>query len=538
MKIPIKWDSAIRVSLLLISINIPALCQGPSAACGPVMTNKGAVVGAAAGKGCAFKGIPYAQPPTGALRFKPPVPHDPWTGVLSTTSYGNQCAQPGANNIAVGAEDCLFLNLWAPASLSGNLPVMVWLHGGYHVVGNSISGAATWDGKYLLERFGVILVTVESRLNVLGYMAHPALDAESPLGVSGNYGFLDQVATLQWVQQNIAAFGGDPSRVTLFGVSAGGEDVALHLVSPLSKGLFSAAIMQSPVVALDAVPTLRQLEQGIGMQTATATACAAASDVAACLRALPMAELIPAVPVINTLLAPGSYVPVVDGYAIPTPPLEIIAAGLHNHVPIVIGSNADESYANVTPGSIPDEATYRSRLRQTFGNAGGDLVLAQYSSADYESPERAYVTATTDNDLTCPVRRIVRSLVNSQTDPVFRYLFTHTLGSGTTQSKRHAYHALELLFLWHDFSGLPGYSPTESEQALADSITAYWARFATSGDPNWFQTAYWPAALSWYDDVFLQLDDVVTAGRGVRSAKCDFWDAHPELSIFKGSKLE
>jgi para-nitrobenzyl esterase len=418
---------------------------------------------------------------------------------------------------------------------------MVWFHGGGHVIGTSIfgnGGLTPFDGQYYLQRFGVIVVTVEFRMNVLGFFAHATLDSESLQNVSGNYGFLDQIAALQWVQQNIAAFGGDPSRVTLFGMSAGGEDVGLHLVSPLSKGLFSAAIVESPGVSLDAVPTLPQTEQTFGAQVVTATGCSAEADVAACLRALPLTKLVPAVPGISSTIAAGSYGPVIDGYVIPAPPVDIIAAGNHNPVPVMIGTNADETYLNITPGSIPDEATYRDRLRQTFGKAGGDLALAQYPSADYLSPERAYVTATTDNNFTCPVRTVVRALANSQNAPVFRYLVTHTWGPGAAQSARHSYHGIELLLVWHNFGALTGYTPTESEMALADSVTGYWARFATYGDPNGFNATFWPAALNWYDDVFLQLDDSVSAGRGVRTANCDFWDAHTELSIWRGSKVE
>ena len=506
------------------------------------MTAKGAVSGSPAGTGCAFRGIPYAQPPIGALRFRPPVSHEPWSGVLSASAQGNRCPQLDASNNVVGAEDCLFINLWAPGRLTGGLPVMVWFHGGGHVAGTNAfgnGGLTPFDGQYFLDHFGVIVVTVEFRMNVLGFLAHPVLDAESPQNVSGNYGFLDQIAALQWVQQNIAAFGGDPARVTLFGMSSGGADVELHLVSPLSRGLFRAAILESPGVSFDAVPTLAQLEQTTGAQVVTATGCMAEKDVAACLRALPLARLVPAVPGLAGL--PGQYTnygPVVDGYTIPAPVIDVISAGIHNQVPVMIGTNAEESYLAITPGSILDEATYLDRLRQTFGKAGGDLVVAQYPATEYPSPERAYVTATTDNTFTCQVRTVVRTLSNSQNAPVFRYLLTHTWDSGAAQSARHSYHGQELLFVWHNFGALIGYTPTESEIALADSVTGYWARFATYGDPNGFNATYWPAALSWYDDVFLQLDDSISAGRGVRTANCDFWDAHPELSLSRGSKLE
>jgi para-nitrobenzyl esterase len=434
----------------------------------------------------------------------------------------------------------LFLNLWAPARLSGNLPVLVWFHGGGHVSGTNAGGSSgvAFDGQYFLEHFGVMVVTVEYRLDVLGYLAHPALDAESPQGVSGNYGFLDEIAALQWIQRNIVAFGGDPTRVTLFGMSAGGEDIGSHLVSPLSKGLFSGVILESPAVSFDAIPTLAQLEQTTGAQVAAAAECASEKDVAACLRALTLDKLIPAVPGISSTIAPGNYGPVIDGYVLPAPPLDIIVSGAHNQVPVLIGTNGDETYLNTVPGSIPDEATYISKLHMTFGKTGGDLVLAQYPVADYPSPERAYVTVTTDNTFTCPVRTMVRTLVDAQNAPVFRYLLTHTWGSGTPQSQRHAYHGIELPFVWHSFAALTGYTPSESEIALADSITGYWARFATYGDPNGFEATFWPAALNWYDDIFLQLDDTIVAGRGVRAPNCAFWDAHAKLSIFRGSKLD
>ena len=166
------------------------------------------------------------------------------------------------------------------------------------------------------------------------------------------------------------------------------------------------------------------------------------------------------------------------------------------------------------------------------------MALAQYAPADYSSAERAFVTATTDNTFTCQARTVVRALANSQNAPVFRYLLNHTWGAGTAQSQRNSYHGQELLLVWHNFGALTGYTPSESEIALADAVTGYWARFATYGDPNGFNATYWPAALNWYDDAFLQFDDWVSASRGVRTANCDFWDAHPELSIWRGSKQD
>ena len=198
--------TAERWNLTLIGFVLAAAfvwTQQSTIVCGPVSTDKGAVSGSPAGIGCSFKGIPYAQPPVGGLRLRPPIPHASWTGVLDATRYGSRCPQLGANGIVAGSEDCLVLNVWAPPAAPGRLlPVMVWFHGGGHLSGNSMTGSGgliPFDGQYYLQQHGVMVVTVEYRLNGLGYLAHPALDAESDRRVSGNYGFLDQVAALQWV---------------------------------------------------------------------------------------------------------------------------------------------------------------------------------------------------------------------------------------------------------------------------------------------------------------------------------------------------
>jgi para-nitrobenzyl esterase len=462
------------------------------------------------------------------------VAHDAWNDVLNATAFANRCPQLDGTGTVIGKEDCLYLNIWAPADPQpAALPVMFYLHGGGHTAGYGASGSpGPFDGQAFLEQFGAMVVTIDYRLHVFGNLALPALDAESDFGVSGNYGFLDEIAALQWVQHNIAAFGGDPRRVMLFGFSAGGQDVALHLVSPLSKGLFASAMMESPAPALE-MPTLIQVEQTTGASVANITACGAAADLLGCLRALPSERVMAAVPGLSNF-SRQTYGPNIDGYAIPDAPLKRISAGLLNAVPVIVGSSADEYYLNFTPGTVPDESTYLSEMRQTFGQSLGDLAMAQYPSAAYPSPERAYVAAVTDNLVTCPVRTLARTLATAQTPPVFRYFFTHSFGPGTALSQRHAFHGADQYFEWRDLATLQaqGYSPSDSERALVDAMQGYWSRF-TSGDPNGGGAIAWPAYSPFNGEQYLRFDDQIVVDYGVRSQNCDFWDGHPELSLWR-----
>jgi para-nitrobenzyl esterase len=232
-------------------------------------------------------------------------------------------------------------------------------------------------------------------------------------------------------------------------------------------------------------------------------------------------------------LDPDVFVENIDGYVVPDFAGKLIGAGMYSPVPVVIGNNADEAYAGFALGSIPDEATYRTKIYALFGQTAGDLVLAQYPASAYPTPERAYITATTDNTFVCQSRTLARSLTAAQAQPVYRYLFTHQLGSGTPQSRRFAYHAEELYFVWRNFAPLQsaGYVPSDSEWGLSDELEGYWSRFATTGNPNGGSSALWPT-YSVASDPFLQLDDSITSGAGLRSANCDFWDAHPELDLW------
>ena len=261
----------------------------------------------------AFKGLPYAAPPTGDRRWRPPVSADPWRDVRDATQFGPQCPQLGsARSMLATSEDCLSLNVWTPAKSAGErLPVMVWIHGGGFVIG---SGALPqYDGEQLARR-GVVLVTLNYRLGPLGFFAHPALSRESSHRVSGNYGLLDQIAALRWVHANIAAFGGDPGNVTVFGQSGGAWSTCVLIVSPLARGLLHRAIAESAPRVVG--PKLRLRQSYYGSPSAESEGEAAAADVAA-LRAMSAGQVLEALPTAPTLSAGIHYFPIVDGYVLP-----------------------------------------------------------------------------------------------------------------------------------------------------------------------------------------------------------------------------
>jgi para-nitrobenzyl esterase len=526
-------NNTVLISLAALAATILSGTAFAQSTCGPVSTTKGAVEGSPAGSACVFKGIPYARPPVGDLRWRPPQEHDQWADVLNTTAFSNICSQFSAGKV-IGNEDCLYLNVWAPSSLAhASLPVLVYFHGGGHVQGSGAGIAYTYDGQDFVERAGVMVVTVNYRLNVLGLLALPSLDAESDRQVSGNYSLQDQSAALRWVQNNIAAFGGDPQRVMIFGQSSGAYDVSLHLISPLSKGLFSMALMESIGSDARAILPLAQYEQLTGAQVVKAAGCDTSPDIPTCLRALPAETIVAAVPGLSSLLEPDVFVENIDGYVVPDSVVNLVGAGLYSPVPVIIGNTADESYNGFTLGSIPDEATYRTKIYAFFGQTGGDLVLSQYPASAYPTPERAFITVATDNTFVCQSRTLARALTAAQAQPVYRYLFTHQFGSAAPQSRRFAYHTEDLFFVWRNFGPVQSatYMPSDAEWGFSDEIEGYWSRFATTGNPNGGGSAFWPM-YSVALDPFLKLDVSITADAGLRSANCDFWDAHPELDIW------
>ena len=398
---------------------------------------------------------------------------------------------------------------------------MVFIHGGGNVVGSAReeieAGRPLYDGAALAEATGNVVVTLQYRLGPLGWLVHPALDTEAPDARSGNYAMEDLVAALDWVQRDIGAFGGNKDRVMIFGESAGGLNVCALLASPAAAGLFTAALIESGGCVADT----RARALTTGATLADNVGCSTAADIPGCLRSKTPAELLAALPpVVSVSGAQPPYQPSVDGTLLPAVPLDAIRNGQHNHVPVVIGTNADETGREV-PLTF-SEADYQAFLATTIVDP---VVRAQvadlYSSASFGSARLAYVALTSDFKFICPSRTIARALADVQTEPVYRYFFTE-VPDAPSSSLYGAFHGLELLFVFGVLD-VRGYTPTAAERSLATSMQGYWGSFASNGTPSAAGAPAWTQ----YDpsrDNHLVLDDAALAMRdGVNTSRCDFW---------------
>jgi para-nitrobenzyl esterase len=487
------------------------------------------VQGTAAAGTWAYFAIPYATPPVGDLRWQAPQPPACWTTPIAATTFGNVCVQLDAATPTVdGDEDCLTMNVWAPsdADASSALPVLFFIHGGGNVQGSSAEqhgGAYTYDGAALAAQTHSVVVTSNYRLGPLGWLAHASFtDAR---GSSGNYGTLDQIAALSFVHRNIAAFGGDPAHVLLFGESAGAVNVCAVLTSPLSSGLYAAALMESGGCTAIATATTRAFADTFAQKAGCAS-----GDIAACLRGLDAKTLELVQPETAGIVGPqGDFQPSVDGVVLTDTPMNVLLAGHHNHVPLVVGANEDETGQAVVQ-QYPAGMTELQYKAAVLAMAGGDAqlgasILAQYPVADYGGdPRAAYIAVTSDSKFICTSRWVARSAATAQAEPVRRYFYRHHLDGtpvGAAAKAAGAWHGQELGPLFRHLM-VSGYTPSAGEGTLSDGMDSYWSRFAASGDPNGDGAVAWPV----YDanDSLLQLDDVMSTAPGVRTAQCDFWD--------------
>ena len=443
----------------------------------------GRVAGVAANGIVAFKGIPFAAPPVGALRWKAPQPVQPWTGVMQDAMFVKLFGAAPALS-----EDCLYLNVWTPAkSANERLPVMVWIYGGGFVGG--MTGIPTYDGTRLAEK-GVVLVSVAYRLGAFGFLAHPALSKESGKG-SGNFGLQDQIAGLRWVKDNIARFGGDPSRVTIFGESAGGIAVSMLAASPAAKGLFHRAISESggsfgpPRFATEggqSVPPLRVAEaagQSFLMK-------AGATDIAAA-RALP-AEKIQAAQGAG-LQAAATFWPVFDGDVLPGDQYELYRAGRFNDTPVLIGTNSDEGGMFAAPGMTPER--FESEIRAGYGKHA-DAILAAYPHGTPGQAAQAGKDVMRDSVFAW--HTWAWALLQSQKGKgkAYVYYFDHR----TTRSVTGANHGDEIAYVFRNLNvgGVLGPPPPRPEDiVMSDLVSSYWVNFAKTGDPNGPGLPMWAA---------------------------------------------
>ncbi|HEY1554385.1 MAG TPA: carboxylesterase family protein [Kofleriaceae bacterium] len=481
-----------------------------------------------------FLGIPYAAPPVGDLRWRVPQPVAHWSKPLETTAFGNQCPQKLSYSGPSYDEDCLYINVWAPSG-AHDLPVMVWLHGGAFIFG---SGGDKWyDGKKLASQ-GVILVTLNYRLGALGFLTHPALDVEDPqYPTSGNYGIEDQIAALQWVQRNIAGFGGDPKRVTLFGESAGGFSACLHYVSPAGQDLFAAAISESgfctttflaPSHANSESQALTLAEQlGCPGSDAGALACLRAVDSQTLLGATnlpPASAMMPGGPFYQPALLPN-VLPNIDGVVIAQPVAQAFSAGQFAPRPLVLGNNADEGtlfHSSVYAMPVTDETDYEAALAVRFGASNVPAIVAQYPIAKFSSANAAIAAVSGDAFFVCPARATARGAA-AVGAPVFRYQLNHPLENPFMMGLG-VFHSSDLPFVFGN-DNYPLGRVGSSGAALATAMQAYWIAFAKSYDPNSSGGTPWPM----YDgtDPYQTLDTTITSATGLKSDLCNFWDQLP-----------
>lgn len=518
---------AVLAIILAITASRTAMAQ--SGSCPPgddiVCAEAGAIRGVAEGPALAFKGIPYAQPPVGQLRWKPPQPTASWNGIRDGSHYAPMCPQLVGKEVK-GEEDCLYLNVWRPKDKPEHpLPVMIWLTGGgnhsYSGEGSPGFGGVVYNGVELVPH-GVVFVSYNLRLGALGFLAHPVLDAERPEKISGNYGSLDQIAMLQWVHRNIAAFGGDPSRVFLFGTSAGGGNICALMTTPLTRGLIHGVSMQSSVPTGCEIQTLADAENGTGQRLVKALGCDTATDIAACLREKTPSEVVSAVPG-NFSVLPRIYGPNMDGRIFPDQPIHLIEKGQYPAMPVIIGNTAQETWGWAdSAGKVTDEASYAAAIEKVFGPAARDRIVALYPPSSYPSPREAFAQLTTDAEFTCQSRRVARTLSRAQKAPVYRYLFNYTLDNSAEQKALGAIHTIEHPFF---FAWQGKYRPSDGDLTVQRRLTGYWTRLAIEGN---LTGGDWPA-VSPGNDVYMEFKAEPAAANNSASAHCDFWDTVPML---------
>ncbi len=442
-----------------------------------------------------FLGIPYAAPPVGDLRWRPPVAHARWSQVLDATTFANHCPQPASPfGVASGTEDCLFLNVFTPSGFSIlPRPVMVWIHGGALVTGESDD----YDPTALVND-GVIVVTINYRLGALGFLAHPAFAAEftdpdhdgvPATGFAGDYGLMDQQAALRWVRDNILFFGGDPLNVTIFGESAGGLSVFSHLQSPPAAHLFHKAIIESGAYNLN-TQTLATAEAA-GTAFATATGCS--DQTAACLRALPVAA------VLANENAAG-YTPNINGSFLPLSLATALATGQFHHVPVIQGTNHDEWRLftaldfDLLGHPIPNtEAGYEAALATLVGPVAAPLVAAQYPLASFPSADLAFGAAGTDVVFACPALQADLSM--APFTPLSTYEFNDENAPEDflppVTFPYGAAHASELQYLFALPVTVPRPPLDTAQQRLSNAMQHYWTNFAKFRTPNGLGLPLW-----------------------------------------------
>jgi para-nitrobenzyl esterase len=481
----------------VLAIAVAVSAQSPSMQVSmQVKTAAGIVEGKEIGAVRAFLGIPYAAPPVGDLRWKPPAPAAKWTGVRKATEFGARCMQGRVYDDMVfrdpgGNEDCLSLNVWTPnvpeaaKASPSKLPVMVWIHGGGYLAGGS--SEPRQDGSVLAQQ-GVVVVSMNYRLGIFGFFAHPELAKESGRNSAGNYGLLDQVAALQWVQENIAAFAGDPGNVTIFGESAGSFSVSALMASALAKGLFHKAIGESggafsgsglkfEALAEREIKDSKLASSTLGIQTLSE------------FRAVPAQKLL------DAFFKPGgdnnfAFDADVDGYFLPQSVPAVFAAGKQNDVPLLAGWNHDEGSFEVseqTPTADRLKATAQKEFRER-----PDEFLRLYPAATEAQAQRSMEDFDGDKFIAWSTWRWMEAQSTTGKQPVYRYRYDLGLPAGPKGSQRRAYHSAEIEYVFGQLDSKADVEWMPEDRELSAQMQKYWTNFARSGDPNGEGLPKWP----------------------------------------------
>lgn len=483
-----------------------------------VRANDGPLRGRRRGDGAVFLGVPYAQPPTGALRWRPPQAHAPWTDTRDALTFGPDF--PQASNPRLRAptqdEDCLYLNIWTPTlEPTARLPVMVWIHGGGFTAGSGSDVRS--DGARLCEE-GAVVVSLNYRSGLFGFLAHPALAHESPHGVSGNYGLLDQLMALAWVRQNIAAFGGDPECVSAFGVSAGSASIALLLTSAQARGAFDRAILHSPGAGRP-LASLAQA-QAAGEQLG--------ADLSA-LRNLSAQEVLARTallnPAVRGLTTPRVLRPIRDGWLLPEDERPVFKSGRMHAMPLMVGSNADEGSLLIRSWPVDTRAQWQAQVQANFG-AMAEQAAAHYPAASDAEARAAVAQMFADTQFNYGTRLLAQSMSPLERR-TFKYLFTrrrpgHSDGPHHGEEVAHAFGNLNTLSDRADALIEPW------DETLSATMRQAWVAFARQGDPNTRGAPHW-AAYRPEEDNHLEFGDTVAPGAQWRKNPLDFLDRFFDL---------
>jgi len=495
-----------------LALLIAAATLLPAAVPDTITVDTGRVKGAAANGVAAFKGIPFAAPPVGALRWKAPQPAPAWKGLRKATAFGPRCMQGNIYHDMVfrdngPSEDCLYLNVWtAAASAAERLPVMVWIYGGGFAAG--AASEPRQDGQNLARK-GVVVVSMNYRLGVFGFFTGAALAQESGHDSAGNYGLLDQVAALQWVHRNIAAFGGDPAKVTIFGESAGSFSVSALMASPLAQGLFHRAIGESDAffgtaLSLKTLPAREEADakfaESLGPHSLDQ------------LRARPATEILAAAMKQDDV----RFSPVVDGYFLPQTVREIFAAGKQSHVPLLAGWNRDEgSYRGIFGKDEPTAANFVAFARLT-GRA--DELLKLYPADNDDQAKRSAQDLAGDQFIAFSTWKWLEMQAATGGSPLFRYEF-----DDAPPGSENAYHSAEIEFVFGALASKK-LSWRPEDKALSDLMSTYWSNFAKNGDPNGEGLPEWPTYNSRSHYPVMHLDATSHAAPDDHRARYEFLD--------------